>query len=165
MVPPPIERPRVLSEANRGFQGLTISEISRRKGTDPETTVMDLVLEERCQATMYRIFKQTDGPLATAVVHPLTMVETDAKGFVEGNPLIGQYRSFPRVLGYYVREKKLLRLEEALRKMTSYAAQTMGLRRKGVLREEADPTSRSSTSTPSAPPWTATSAIRGVSST
>ena len=62
MVPPPFERPRVLSEANRGFQGLTISEISRRKGTDPETTVMDLVLEERCQATMYRIFKQTDGP-------------------------------------------------------------------------------------------------------
>ena len=128
---------RVLSEPNRDFQGLTISEISRRKGTDPETTVMDLVLEERCQATMYRIFKQTDD-LATAVVHPLTMIETDAMGFVEGNPSIGQYGSFPRVLGYYVREKKLLRLEEAVRKMTSYAAQTMGLRRKGVLREGAD---------------------------
>ena len=125
---------RVLSESNRDFQGLTIAEISRRKGTDPETTVMDLVLEERCQATMYRIFKQTED-LATAVVHPLTMIETDAMGFVEGNPSIGQYGSFPRVLGYYVREKKLLRLEEAVRKMTSYAAQTMGLKRKGVLRE------------------------------
>ena len=37
-----------------------------------------------------------------------------------------------------MREKKLLRLEEAIRKMTSYAAQTMGLRRKGVLREGGD---------------------------
>ena len=128
---------RVLSEPNGRFQGMTISEISRHRGTDPETTVMDLVLEERCQATMYRIFKQTDD-LTAAVVHPLTMIETDAMGFVEGNPSIGQYGSFPRVLGYYVREKKLLRLEEAVRKMTSCAAQTMGLRRKGMLREGAD---------------------------
>ena len=128
---------RVVSETNHDFQGLTIAEISRRKGTDPETTVMDLVLEERCQATMYRIFRQTDD-LTASVVHPLTMIETDAMGFVEGNPSIGQYGSFPRVLGYYVREKKLLRLEEAVRKMTSYAAQTMGLRRKGMLREGAD---------------------------
>ena len=128
---------RVLSERNSPFQGLTIGEISRRRGTDPETTVMDLVLEERCQATMYRIFRQTDD-LTAAVVHPLTMIETDAMGFVEGNPSIGQYGSFPRVLGYYVREKKLLRLEEAVRKMTSYAARAMGLRRKGMLREGAD---------------------------
>ena len=128
---------RVLSEQNSHFQGLTIGEIGRRRGTDPETTVMDLVLEEHCQATMYRIFRQTDD-LTAAVVHPLTMIETDAMGFVEGNPSIGQYGSFPRVLGYYVREKKLLRIEEAVRKMTSYAAGTMGLRRKGTLREGAD---------------------------
>ena len=87
---------RVLSEQNSRFQGLTISEISRRRGTDPETTVMDLVLEEQCQTTMYRIFRQTDD-LTAAVVHPLTMIETDAMGFVEGNPSIGQYGSFPRV--------------------------------------------------------------------
>ena len=72
------------------------------------------------------------------MVHPLTMIETDAMGFVEGNPSIGQYGSFPRVLGYYVRERKLLRLEEAVRKMTSCAARTMGLHRKGMLREGAD---------------------------
>ena len=60
---------------------------------------MDLILEERCQATMYRIFRQTDD-LAAAVTHPLTMIETDAMGFVEGNPSVGQYGSFPRVLGY-----------------------------------------------------------------
>ena len=66
------------------------------------------------------------------------MIETDAMGFVEGNPSVGQYGSFPRMLGYYVREKQLLRLEEAIRKMTSYAAQTMGLHRKGLLRQGAD---------------------------
>ena len=128
---------RVISETNGGYQGMTINEISRLKGTDPETTVMDLVLEESCLATMYRIFRQTDD-LTTAVTHPLTMIETDAMGFVEGNPSVGQYGSFPRMLGYYVREKQLLRLEEAIRKMTSYAAQTMGLHRKGLLRQGAD---------------------------
>ena len=45
------------------------------------TTVMDLVLEESCLATMYRIFRQTDD-LTTAVTHPLTMIETDAMGFL-----------------------------------------------------------------------------------
>ena len=128
---------RVISAENDAYQGMTINEISKLNGKDPETTVMDLVLEESCQATMYRIFRQTDD-LTTAVTHPLTMIETDAMDFVEGNPSVGQYGSFPRVLGYYVREKKLLRLEEAIRKMTSYAAQTMGLRKKGVLREGAD---------------------------
>ena len=128
---------RVISAKNDQYQGMTINEISALNGKDPETTVMDLVLEEHCQATMYRIFRQTDD-LTTAVTHPLTMIETDAMGFVEGNPSVGQYGSFPRVLGYYVREKKLLRLEEAIRKMTSYAAQTMGLRKKGVLREGGD---------------------------
>ena len=128
---------RVISKANDACQGKSITEISRLKSTDPETTVMDLVLEERCQATMYRVFKQTDD-LTTAVTHPLTMIETDAMGFVEGNPSVGQYGSFPRMLGYYVREKGLLRLEEAIRKMTSYAAQTMGLKRKGLLREGCD---------------------------
>ena len=66
------------------------------------------------------------------------MIETDAMGFVEGSPSAGQYGTFPRVLSYYVREKKLLRLEEAVRKMTSYSAQTMGLQGKGVIREGAD---------------------------
>ena len=128
---------RVISEENHDFQGMTIEEISQSKGTDPETTVMDLVLEERCQATMYASFEQTDD-LTTAVTHPLTMIETDAMGFVEGNPSVGQYGTFPRVLSYYVREQKLIRLEEAIRKMTSYAAQTMGLRKKGVLRVGGD---------------------------
>ena len=63
----------MLSEQNSHFQGLTIGEISRRRGTDPETTVMDLVLEEHCQATMSRVFRQTDD-LTMAVVHPLTML-------------------------------------------------------------------------------------------
>ena len=79
---------RVISDANGQYQGMTINEISQLNGKDPETTVMDLVLEENCQATMYRIFRQTDD-LTTAVTHPLTMIETDAMGFVEGNPSVG----------------------------------------------------------------------------
>ena len=62
---------RVVSEPNHNFQGLTIAEISRRRGADPETTVMDLVLEERCQATMYRIFRNERLGTVADVVGPL----------------------------------------------------------------------------------------------
>ena len=66
------------------------------------------------------------------------MIETDAEGYVEGSPNPAQYGSFPRVLGRYVREEGLLRLEEAVRKMTSYSAQTIGILNKGIVRVGAD---------------------------
>jgi N-acyl-D-aspartate/D-glutamate deacylase len=48
------------------------------------------------------------------------------------------YGTFPRVLGRYVREKGVIRLAEAIRKMTSLPAQTFGLYKKGILRERLD---------------------------
>ena len=128
---------RVTTEANRRFEGMSISEIGNARGTDPAETVMDLVLEERCQVTMGGQYRYEDD-FRTAVSHPLTMIETDAMGYVEGKPPSGQYGTYPRVLQRYVREEKLIRLEEAIRKMTSYPAQTMGLSNKGVLRPGAD---------------------------
>ena len=128
---------RVTSEANRQFEGMSIEDISGARGTDPAETVMDLVLEERCQVTMGGQYRYEDD-FRTAVSHPLTMIETDAMGYVEGKPPPGQYGTYPRVLQRYVREEKLLRLEEAVRKMTSYPAQTMGLFNKGVVRPGAD---------------------------
>ena len=45
------------------------------------------------------------------------------------------YGTYPRILGKYVREEKLLTLENAIRKMTSFPAQTLGLRDRGILKE------------------------------
>jgi N-acyl-D-amino-acid deacylase len=127
---------RLTTVANSHFHGMTIDEISRARGTSPAETVMDLVLEERCQVTM-ALTGPPEDDLKTAVAHPLTMIETDAMGFVDGVPPTSQYGTFPMILGTYVREERLLRLEEAIRKMTSYPAQTLGLN-KGAIRRGAD---------------------------
>ena len=128
---------RVVTKSNQIFQGMSIAEISRVKNTDAAETVMDLVLEERCQVSMVTESKREEDVQA-ALAHPLTMVETDAEGYVEGSPAPRQYGTFPRVLGRYVRDKKLIRLEEAIRKMTSYPAQTMKIPNKGIIRKGAD---------------------------
>ena len=128
---------RVVTGANSRFQGMSIAAISEAKGTSPADTVMDLVLEERCQVTMVSSSTKEDD-VRKKLVHPFTMIETDAEGYVEGSPNPAQYGSFPRVLGRYVREERLLRLEEAVRKMTSYSAQTIGIPNKGIVRVGAD---------------------------
>jgi dihydroorotase/N-acyl-D-amino-acid deacylase len=70
--------------------------------------------------------------------HPATMIASDA---APGVPIFGRnvphpraYGTFARVLGVYVREKKVLTLEEAVRKMSSFPARRIGLADRGVLR-------------------------------
>jgi len=65
--------------------------------------------------------------------HPYQMVCTD--GLLGGRPHPRVYGSFPRVLGHYVRNEKVLNLAQAVRKMTSFPAQRLGLTRRGLLRE------------------------------
>ena len=67
---------------------------------------------------------------------PWSMVASDGTvmAFGEGVPHPRSYGTFPRVLGHYVRERGVLSLEEAVRKMTSFPAQRVGLNERGVLR-------------------------------
>ena len=69
--------------------------------------------------------------------HPLTMIASDGRlsrpG--KGHPHPRAYGTFPRILGKYVREKKILSLEEAIYKMTSFPAQTYGLKKRGQIKE------------------------------
>ena len=76
-------------------------------------------------------FTMDEGDVRTIMRSPLGMVCTD--GIVLGKPHPRAYGSFPRVAGRYVRDG-VLRLEEAIRKMTSYTAQTHGLNDRGLLR-------------------------------
>ncbi len=128
---------RVMTQANKPLEGMSLVEVSEERGVDPSEAVMDLVLEEQCQVSMYGPYG-VEEDFRTALSHPLTMLETDAMGYSDGKPPPGQYGTYPRVLGQYVRDEKLISLEEAVRKMTSYPAQTMGLSGKGVVRKGAD---------------------------
>jgi N-acyl-D-aspartate/D-glutamate deacylase len=69
--------------------------------------------------------------------HPWAMFETDGDlvGYGEGFPHPRSYGAFPRVLARYVRDLKVLTLEEAIRKMTSLPAAHIGQRERGVIRE------------------------------
>ena len=67
--------------------------------------------------------------------HPLGAAESDAILTGRGKPHPAAYGTFPRVLGHFVRERRLFSLEEAVRKSTSLPAQRVGLRKRGTLRE------------------------------
>ena len=121
--------------ANKEYEHLSIAEIGRRRRADPFDALSELLLEESGVATQL-IFgisgdDTTDEPLLPLLAYPRLALVTDAWEIGKGFPHPGAYGAFPRVLGHYVRDRRLLGLEEAVRKMTSLPAQRLGLRDRG----------------------------------
>jgi len=108
-------------------------------GKDPRDAVMDLVIADRGEsAVITSIMDESD--VRAALRHPLVGVGTDSGAKAEDGQLSQNkshprgWGTFPRILGYYVRDEHLLPLEEAIRKMTSKAAARVHLVDRGVLR-------------------------------
>jgi N-acyl-D-amino-acid deacylase len=119
------------------YVGLTLAEIATRRGTDPATTLMALIAE--AEALRAQTGGEVESVIGTSMaeddverllVWPQSNICTD--GSIEGGHPRA-YGSFPRVLGHYVRELGALPLEEAVRKMTSLAAEHMGFADRGVI--------------------------------
>ena len=124
---------------NRGYEHLTIAEIGRREGKDPFDALADLLIEEDGVATQL-IFgisgdEHGDEHLLPLLGSPRLALVTDAWEIGKGRPHPGAYGALPRVLGHYVRARRVLRLEEAVRKMTSLPAGRLGLRDRGRVAE------------------------------
>lgn len=121
------------TEANLRWEGRTLAEVMVERGTDAVDAICDLLLEENL-----RVNQVTSGPWSETmhhfVVHPVGMFGTDST-FIGAKPSPRTYGSYPRVLGEFVRERALLGLEEAVRKMTSAPAARLGLRDRGLLRD------------------------------
>ena len=121
------------SEPNLRWEGLTLANVMNERGTDAVDTMCDLLLEENL-----RVNQVTSGPWAKTmhhfVVHPVGMFGTDST-FIGAKPSPRTYGSYPRVLGEFVRDRALLGLEEAVRKMTSAPAARLGLSDRGLLRD------------------------------
>jgi len=119
------------SPANLRWEGHTLAEVIAERGCDAVDAISDLLLEEDL-----RVGQVTSGPwhatLHHFVTHPAGMIGTDST-FVCELPSPRTYGSFPRVLGEFVRERALLGLEEAVRKMTSAPAARLGLTDRGLL--------------------------------
>ena len=124
-------------EPNPAYAGKTVAEISVLRGTDSVTTLIDLIRESE---TMRKATgRSTQSVIGTSMVEqdverimrwPHTNLGTD--GALNG-PHPRGYGAFPRFLGRYVRERKVMPLEEAVRKMTSLAAAHVGLRDRGSI--------------------------------
>jgi len=120
------------------LDGKNLAEITARRGLpvtieNAAETAMWIVMEGGCQAIFHAI---SEDDLQRILVHPATMIASDGEipTFGQAVPHPRSYGTFVRVLGLYVREKKLLTLETAVQKMSSFPAQRLGLADRGVLR-------------------------------
>jgi len=117
------------------WETMTVAEVMRETGHDAVDVICDLLLAEDLGVNQV-----TSGPaletMRPFLAHPIGMVGTDSV-FLAAKPSPRTYGSFPRILGQFVRDERLLSLEEAIRKMTGAAAARLGLRERGLLRDGA----------------------------
>ncbi|MGH3084383.1 MAG: N-acyl-D-amino-acid deacylase family protein, partial [Gaiellaceae bacterium] len=129
----------VESERNKDCEGKSLARLAEELGKDPFDVAADLILDEKGHVTALYIGVSGDldeeWALRQIIQHPDAAIETDAFSLGHGKPHPALYGAFPRVLGQYVREEKLLSLEEAVRKMTSLAAERLRIPKRGVVRE------------------------------
>jgi N-acyl-D-amino-acid deacylase len=124
------------ANGNRGLQGLTLAQAAARLRLRPEQVVTKLLAEEQGRVSMVG-FGMSEEDVRTIVAHPGCMIGSDAVTAAPYGPL-GQshphprgYGTFPRVLGHYVREERVLALEAAVAKMTGGPARKLGLADRG----------------------------------
>jgi dihydroorotase/N-acyl-D-amino-acid deacylase len=121
------------------FQGRTLEDIAKADQKDPLDVLMDLIAQDDTTGSGIMFFMNEDD-MRAALKHPLVMLGTDSGGMAPDSPppTAGvhprAWGSAARILGRYVRDEKLLSLEEAVRKMTSLPAQRMRLWDRGVVR-------------------------------
>jgi N-acyl-D-amino-acid deacylase len=129
----------VLNPDLRKWEGMTLTEIGKAMGKDPRDAVMDLVIADRGETDcIIAIMDERD--VRAALKDPLVSIDTDSGARAEDGPLAESkshprgWGTFARILGHYVRDEKLLTLEDAVRKMTSQPAARVGLVDRGILR-------------------------------
>jgi len=127
------------SEALKPLTGKTVAEVAAMRGTSPEETILDLIVEDGSRiGTVY--FSQSEDVVRRAVGLPWVSFNSDEASlapegvFLESNPHPRAYGSFARVLGKYVREENVLTLQEAVRKLAALPAQTLRIDKRGELK-------------------------------
>jgi N-acyl-D-amino-acid deacylase len=127
-------------EQLKSLQGKTLAQVAKERGRDPVETLLDLVVEDESRiGTVY--FLMSEENVRKLIKLPWVSFGSDAASqapegvFLKASTHPRAYGNFARLLGKYVREEKLLSLEEAIRKLTSLPAGNLGLDRRGLLQE------------------------------
>jgi N-acyl-D-amino-acid deacylase len=128
------------SDELKPLTGKTLAEVAQMRGTNPEMTAMDLIVEDGSRiSTVY--FDQSEDVIRRAIALPWVSFNSDEASlapegvFLESNPHPRAYGSFARVLGRYVRDEQLIPMEEAIRKLAALPCQNLRLDRRGQLKE------------------------------
>ena len=129
----------VLDPSLRKWEGKTLLEIGKEMGKDPRDAVMDLVIADRAESSVIISIMREDDVRA-ALAHPMIAIGTDSGARAEDGPLSiskshpRAWGSFTKILGTYVRDEKLVSLEDAVRRFTSRPAARIGITDRGLLR-------------------------------
>jgi N-acyl-D-amino-acid deacylase len=124
---------------DESLEGKTVAEIAKEWGKDEFDTAFEILgtWEGRPSRVSVVYFTIGDEDIERIMRHPLVMIGSDSSAIAidgKGKPHPRTFGTFVRVLGHYVREKKVITLQEAVRKMTSMPAQKMKLFDRGLLR-------------------------------
>jgi len=122
------------------LQGKRVSEIAQEQKKDPLDALFDLLLADQGQTSAI-YFMMSEADMRAAMQAPFVSFCTDSGARATDGPLAGSkshprgWGTYPRILGHYSRDEKLLSLETAINKMTGGPAARVGLRDRGLLRE------------------------------
>jgi len=126
--------------ALKPLTGKTLAEVVEMRGTSPENTIMDLIIEDGSRVgAVY--FTQSEDIVRRAVALPWVSFNSDAGSlapegvFLKSNPHPRAYGSFARVLAKYVREEQVITLQDAIRKLSGLPAKNLKLERRGELKK------------------------------
>lgn len=123
------------------YEGKRLAEIAEAEGKDWATTALDIVKAENAGVGMI-VFMMSEDNVRLQMRQPWMKFGTDADAW-DPDSAKGAlthpraYGTYPRILGYYVREQKVIPLEDAVRKMTSAIANRLGMRERGTIRQGA----------------------------
>ncbi len=121
------------------YEGKRLSEIAQRMGTDWADALIDLTIAEHNRLGQI-LFIASDSNVAMQIAQPWMKFGTDAEG-LDPDSAKGEmthprsYGNYPRILGRFVRQQHVLRLEDAIRKMTWAVAARLSIRDRGLLHE------------------------------
>ncbi len=119
--------------------GKSLAEVARLRRKSPEETAMDLVVQDDSRVgTVY--FLMSEENVKKQIALPWMSFDSDAASlapegvFLRSNPHPRAYGNFARLLGKYVRDEKVIPLEEAIRRLTSWPAEVLNIRERGALK-------------------------------
>jgi N-acyl-D-amino-acid deacylase len=130
----------VVNRELESWQGKRLSEIAAAQNKDPLDALFDFIIADHGQ-TGAIFFMMQESDMQAALKSPLVSICTDSAARATDGPLAGSkshprgWGTYPRILGKYVRDEKLMPLELAIHKMTGLPAANVGLKDRGLIRE------------------------------